>query len=628
MTAELHTRLRKAGILAIPIKMPDKSPAGGLDWGKWRDNPTAITDEEYNRAWSVPYDAVAVICGKIEALDIDTDADPTGTIHERYDTELRRHLPPHIYERLFIEKTLSGGVHYWYRVDTPMPNTALARIEYSDDDLFVLGKTSPVGVVGETRGAGGYCICAPSPGYTAIQGSIFELSGISDEHRDIMWQVARSFNTYVKPAVVAEEPRAPGAVGKRPGDVYQDEVGIEEIVALFASHGWRAIRKIGSKVYLNRPGAKHPMKHDADIDVNRRTVMNYSSSVTAFDPGRGYSFFSALTILAHGGDVRAAARDVAARGFNKDDEKNTLQVGPAGPAGEETVVEAAVDILEEMAEYEFSLDNKPTYDYTFFINTTPANNPYRVDKQGVGFPGASIIISGVEKSRKSTLASAIAAAAVKGEACTVFEFAQKCKVLWIDTEQPTFYFWRTIWRVCVQAGIEKDDPNFRAFTLMHQLPNERVDSITKLIARLKPDVVICDGIGDLIWDTNDYKESARFMDGPHKEWRLGGVMLFSIVHENSGKDNKMRGHQGSVAQRKCDGALQVKAITENTVDVSNKLSRGARFENFMLTAGRAGILFDKEMPAYNFDLAGQGKKEPEPEPVTPDAKATLDDLPF
>lgn len=618
--AGVASRLRSAGILAIPINMSTKAPYGGLDWGRWRDYPDLIEDAEFNKAWSGNPTAIAIVCGDVELLDVDTDADPAGDIHDRFDAELRKYLEPRIYDKLFIEKSPAGGIHYWYRVESPMPNQpGLARVEYDEGDQFALDTDRQYGTVIETRGAGGYGICAPSPNYTIIQGSIFELTTLSEEHRDIIWQVARSFNTYVQQDALYQDsaPVIPGEK-RRPGDIYNETVGVEDVLSEFTSRGWRVIRKMGSKVFLNRPGAKHPMKHDADLCIRRRTFMNYSSSVAEFPVGRGHSFFSAYSILAHGHDVKAAAKELASKGYRSEDEA----VAPVGAAPE-----GVPDILEEMAAYKFSLSRRPNVDYTFSI--VRQVNAYRVEEDGVGFPGAMIVVSGEEKSMKSTLLTGIVAAAIKGGTVNNASFKKKCRVLWIDTEQPDFWFWRTIWKICVQAGIEQDHDMLHSYTVMHLLPNERVDKITRLIEALKPDVLIVDGIADCVWDSNDNKESMQFIDGKAKGWLRNGVMGFYVIHENADKagNGKMRGHIGSLLQRKCDAGIQARKTSESTIDVGNKLSRGARFETFQLNIGRAGILYTDKLPEwYNFDLAGIGSKEKEP--VAEVVETNLDDLPF
>lgn len=616
-------RLRKAGISVMPINMATKQPAatprhpGGLIWSRWRDDPDSVTDEEFSQSWGSA-DAMAIICGKVELLDIDTDADPSGNIHDRFDAELRKYLEPRHYDRLFIERSPAGGIHYWYKVESVLRNTKLAMIEYDDADRFALDEDSAFGCIIETRGAGGYGICAPSPNYTVIQGSIDDLPTFSDDTRDIFLQVARSFNTYIQPQTSLQESTAGSSGGKRPGDVYNDTVGVEEMLGEFTSRGWRVVRKMGSKVFLNRPGAKHPMKHDADLCIRRRTFMNYSSSVAEFDAGRGYSFFSAYAVLAHGHDIKAAAKAVAASGYHADDQA----VVPVGAAPE-----AESDILEELAHLRFSLTRKPNTEYTFHV--VQQATPYRTEEEGLGFPGAMIIVSGEEKSLKTTVLTAIVAAAIRGALVLMFKFKKKCRVLWIDTEQPEFYFWRTIWKLCVQAGIEMDNDMLYCYTLMDLLPNERVDKISRLVERLKPDILVVDGIADCVWDPNDGKENIAFFDGKAKKWLKDGAMGFFVIHENKekGGDGKWRGHTGSILARKCDGGIQSKKTGENTIQVSSKKGRGARFEAFELNVGRGGILYDKSMPIeYNFDLADHGAKEKEPVVVAPEA--SLDDLPF
>lgn len=601
-------RFRNEGILAIPIVLPTKGPAGYLNWGKW--NKAEVSDQEYNKAWSVPHDGIAIMCGTIEVIDVDSKNDPTGNISKAFDDLLRNELGG-TYNKLFIETTLSNGVHYWYKTSEQRSSTPLAKYGYNDDERFELGKkdTCLFGVVIETRGFGGYCVCHPTPGYAAIQGDAFSIPLITDDERDLIWMLARSFNSYSEPAIISN----PGKSSLRPGDSYSETASVSDVISCLEDAGWRTIRKVGDKVFFNRPGSSSPKQVHADLCISKRTFMNYSTNVDKFQTGRGHSFFAVYAICKHGGDYGAAAKKLAET-YKPVDFKPTEQ--------EES------DSWAELLKNAFSIAKKPAVDFFFWI--TQRINPYRTDRHGIAFLGALITISGIEKSRKTTFLGAIIAAALRKKAIPgverlPFEWQSSGKVLWVDTEQPEMWFWWTIWRIYVQAGMELDDQNsFLALQTKKMMPKERVAAIDMAIERFKPSILVIDGATDCLWDPNDQKESGEFYEKHIKRWTSNGVNVWTVIHES--KDESLRGHIGKLLQRKCDAAIGVKSIDESTVEVVMKMTRGQKPDAFTMSAGQNGILYVNEMPAYNFNLGGQNQ-EVAPVAAAPE-EPIPDDLPF
>jgi hypothetical protein len=172
-----------------------------------------------------------------------------------------------------------------------------------------------------------------------------------------------------------------------------------------------------------------------------------------------------------------------------------------------------------------------------------------------------------------------------------------------------------------------DDPNFLAIPTKPMLPKERVAAIDLAIQKFQPTVLVIDGITDCVWDPNDQREGNEFYEKNLKRWADSGINVWCVIHES--KDESLRGHVGKLVQRKCDSAIGVKAIGEDMVEVTMKLTRGQKPDAFSMRAGQNGILYCKEMPAYNFNLAGQNIEEPVIVSQVEMPKPNLDeDIPF
>ncbi|MFM7243228.1 MAG: bifunctional DNA primase/polymerase, partial [Planctomycetaceae bacterium] len=162
----------RAGLALHPIA-PDGSKAAIGKWGRISrgEQPPQSTEDLVMLVRSGACDGVAVLAGRasgnIEMLEVE------GRCVERLD-ELARIAEDTGIRDLFqcmtngwSELTPSAGVHFYYRVsDGPVAgNTVLAQRPKTDGTPEVLA---------ETRGQGGYSICAPSGGRTHETGFSYE----------------------------------------------------------------------------------------------------------------------------------------------------------------------------------------------------------------------------------------------------------------------------------------------------------------------------------------------------------------------------------------------------------------------------------------------------------------------
>lgn len=129
-------------------------------------------------------EGVCIICGKIsENLEM-IDFDQKGKVFAEW-AKLVEEKHPGILASLVIERSQSGGMHVYYRTETPKGNVTLAV----DDG----------GKLIETRGEGGLVVCWPTPGYDVVQGQFTDIPVLGDTLRNSLFEIAKTFDRREKP---------------------------------------------------------------------------------------------------------------------------------------------------------------------------------------------------------------------------------------------------------------------------------------------------------------------------------------------------------------------------------------------------------------------------------------------
>jgi hypothetical protein len=204
------------------------------------------------------------------------------------------------------------GRHLFYRCNEGISgNQVLAQI--LDDKQLIR-------TVIETRGEGGYILtvgcppaCHPScKTYQLIRGDLLNIPIITAEERQFLLSTARLLNAHRKQESkpLSEAKTAGEAEGGRPGDDFNQRASWAEILE---PHGWMRVSKKGDKDEWRRPG-KDGKGISATTNYNGSGFFYCFSTSTQFEQ-RGYDKFSVYTILNHRGDWKAAAKELAGRGY-------------------------------------------------------------------------------------------------------------------------------------------------------------------------------------------------------------------------------------------------------------------------------------------------------------------------
>lgn len=328
-----------AGLAATPIR-DDGSKAPVL--GEWPH--TRFTRQQLHQHFASGRYGIGLVCGPIsgnlETLDFDHESDQIFPawrcmIDDR-DGELL--------DRLNVCQT-PRGFHVRYRCSqaTIDGNTKLAiapDVDALTGELFLddRGRVKTITLI-ETRGQGGQAIAPGTPAHCHPDKKTYQhhsgppltaLGDVTPQQREILWECARAFNRWTdEPEVCEGDTTGPGTdpgEGLRPGDDYN--LRGPGHAAIITPHGWQAIREANGKTFWKRPGKDKPgwsattgfckTKHGIDL------LYVFSSNASPFEPQKAYTPFATFTLLNHGGDWKAAAKDLAGQGYGKRSSRATF----------------------------------------------------------------------------------------------------------------------------------------------------------------------------------------------------------------------------------------------------------------------------------------------------------------
>jgi hypothetical protein len=298
-----------AGLSVLPLGQ-DKKPS--VDWKQYQ---AQIADPSTIHTWfgNGSVSQIGIVCGSVsnnlEVIDVDEkyNIDPASLL-ERYKDIVNIHSPGLI-DRLVIEKTQKSGYHLIYRCDTIAGNKKLASRPTTADELTTAPDLKCKTLI-ETRGQGGYIMCAPSLNYALIQGEFNAIPTITLEERTALMEAAKSMNEYIDtPYIVSGiNKKKPGI--RRPGDDYNIRGNITDVLE---AAGWKKAFNSQGVEHWIRPGKSFGVSATFNYIENMFYV--FSSNASQFEPEKAYSKFAVYSILKHSGNFEEAATALAEEGY-------------------------------------------------------------------------------------------------------------------------------------------------------------------------------------------------------------------------------------------------------------------------------------------------------------------------
>ncbi|MGA5605951.1 DUF927 domain-containing protein [Streptomyces griseoincarnatus] len=403
--------LHDAGLCVLPITA-DGTKKPSVPWMSYKVQRT--TPEQHDswfsgdrpRGIAVVYGAVS---SNVELIEFEGLALREGLLDEA--TEIMEAAGPQIAEAWhailtgWVTESPSGGRHYRVRVeggDVPGNTKLASRLaredEYTEAERQRLRERPNariVRVLVETRGEGGYGLVEPSGGtvhatgrpYVRLAGGPDTIPVLDSDTMAAIRDHCRMLDQLPQPEAprTAPRPAPPRPDGSlRPGDDFEARADWADIL----KGVFRPLHTRGRETYWGWADGVGGVKATTGRDEQDRLFVFATGS--EFQSEVPYSKFGAYALLNHGGDHKAAARELARQGYGS---RHLAAVGapsPApAPAPEPTPEEQDTDEEQEPQEDE----GKPEgFDYaTTFGLPDSVRTPYdyRVTGRGVEVLGTS-----------------------------------------------------------------------------------------------------------------------------------------------------------------------------------------------------------------------------------------------
>lgn len=247
----------------------------------------------------------------------------------------------------YLEQAPRGGVHYLWRTERAGANHKLAMSETFE-------------VLIETRASGGFCILAPSYGpvhpsgkpYVRLSGSFATIPFFAQEERDTWLRVAATFDCRPRVDDIPYRPASDDTDDSFPGNDFNRRGGWQKDVLLPA--GWKLVAQGADhegrlQEFWRRPGKDrgnsavlHPEAGPGGLFVC------FSTSTPIPETEIGYSKWRTYAWLHHGGDFKAAARELKRRGFGKAREERIWTPPPMAAMSGDAIFDLDVPEIETL----------------------------------------------------------------------------------------------------------------------------------------------------------------------------------------------------------------------------------------------------------------------------------------
>jgi hypothetical protein len=274
-----------------------------IPFNPWGEYQTKIAPISYWHSHYVNQGTIGIITGQIsgnlECIDVDIKNDPLKTIIK----ELAALIPKELRNRLIVQTTPSGGIHYIYRCPEATIEKNL-KLAYHTDKAIII----------ETRGEGGY-FCTSKINNKVMRGKFnletleIDIPIITPDERIFLLETARSLTRYFPTVNTTSKNDKPFSYKESAINEFNDKYCILD---LFTKHGWSMVKEDDEKFYLIRNGSS--ATHSGYYFKETKTFFCFSSS-TDFEEGKPYNHFQILQTMEGKEDYKTTLRLLPSLGF-------------------------------------------------------------------------------------------------------------------------------------------------------------------------------------------------------------------------------------------------------------------------------------------------------------------------
>ena len=168
------------------------------------------------------------------------------------------------------------------------------------------------------------------------------------------------------------------------------------------------------------------------------------------------------------------------------------------------------------------------------------------------------------------------------------------QILWIDTEQEAWSISEKANRLLRLMGMPDFSPTPSQLTMLTTRQassnQERLEVTKDAIEDITPDVVILDGITDMVQHMEDPDEAQQLVADWLKMIDEKDITLFVVIHQNEGgESNKLRAFIGSELMRKASNILQV-SVKAGCFEIEQTKSRSVPMPIYRIRIDAQGNL--------------------------------------
>jgi hypothetical protein len=261
--------------------------------------------------------------------------------------------------------------------------------------------------------------------------------------------------------------------------------------------------------------------------------------------------------------------------------------------------------------------------HSFNIDVVPDQNPVLFcNGQPIAHSGGSLVtISGIAKSRKTVIASAIVAATLGKETLNFSAQKQDATIFHMDTEQNYFHYWTSVKRSIIDAGLSRPPDRFHSIYTKDSSIEKRGKLMEYIFEKYKPDFFILDGIADLVKNINDPEEASDIADVLNRLQEQYKCCIIAVIH-NTKSHGEMTGMLGNYLTKKCETSIKVEKDSEEQSfsKITFPYTRNKPPKEFYIQADEhnhyevvapesAGFEQEKRTPAYSTPVGIEFVKE-------------------
>ena len=167
--------------------------------------------------------------------------------------------------------------------------------------------------------------------------------------------------------------------------------------------------------------------------------------------------------------------------------------------------------------------------------------------------GELVALTGKAKSGKTYVCSILMALAMKQQIMGIQrQQDEPLRVLWIDTEQSADSTQEILcMRIASLIGQDVPEEQYAVYNFRQDNWQDRLSLVLTCISKHKPDLVIFDGIRDVVGDINNYQEAQTVLGKMLSIASWSNACIVCVLHQNKSLEDKtLRGALGTELQNK------------------------------------------------------------------------------